>query len=290
MEEAIIITIRMSKYAGKNQEEKKNMKKIISIFLVVAMFLTLSACGVKEEVTKKIEEKASKAIQEVSEKIEEKMDEQIDEEVKEDQIFDSNLTGMALLNSIQQKSPTSYRVESETTLGDGSVSTTVTYFQDDYTRMETEGALSSGKSIMIYDPVAGATYQYEEGTNTGVVFYDEEDSEMDIEMEMDMDMSSSMNLSDLANASSEDVTARVEDYNGEEVVYIEAVYQDEEGSGKSYMWYSTKYSMALKYELYFNDVLTVTNMAKEYEVNLHLDKSLFVPPSDVEFQEFSFGF
>ena len=51
------------------------------------------------------------------------------------------------------------------------------------------------------------------------------------------------------------------------------------------MWYSTKYSTPLKYEVIAGEQPMMTLKVVEIESNIKVDASLFEPASDIEFQE-----
>ena len=53
------------------------------------------------------------------------------------------------------------------------------------------------------------------------------------------------------------------------------------------MWFSTKYMIPLKFEINSGGTVVLTQMVTNIESNNNIDDSLFVPPSDVEFSNFS---
>ena len=93
-------------------------------------------------------------------------------------------------------------------------------------------------------------------------------------------------LAALVEGSSEALSARVEMLNGEEVVYIEATESDDElGEVFVQMWYSAKYNTPLKYEVNIGDKTMMELIVTHVEKDVTLDKSLFLPPDTVNFQE-----
>ena len=195
--------------------------------------------------------------------------------------LDSSLEGMDLINSMKMNAPEKMILETETT-GSNFASTATIYYSGENSRIET---LMSGeeKQIMIYNAEKAATYQYKEGETTGIVMFDGEDPE---DME-DMEETDDLTLEDIIGESSGDIIARVEMLDGEEVVYIETV-ENEEGVGDITvkMWYSSKYSIPLKYEMEMNGKIMSSYMVKNIKTDEKIDDKLFMPPSDVEFMDY----
>ena len=90
--------------------------------------------------------------------------------------------------------------------------------------------------------------------------------------------------------SDEDVIARVEDLNGEEVVYVEMSTIEEEMTVKINMWHSVKYGITLKYEMYMNDTIVVENIVTDFDVKSKIDDSMFEKPEGIEFTDFTMNF
>jgi hypothetical protein len=269
------------------------MKKILIISIAVLMLaIGLTACSENLKTTQELNQTEdaqndaqtsdtepindTEELKEADEEVADKVDEEVSS-------VDKNLTGFALLESIKFNAPKEFVMTTETTMPDGSIAIATTYTKGTSTRMETKSAMFDGKMIMIYNADEGATYQYTEGETTGILMLDGEE-----QMDMDMDMSAPT-LKDLVDASSEDITAKMDMLDGEEVIYIEATEADEDmGEGNVYMWYSVKYSVPLKYEFYLNDQLVASAAVTHIDAKEKLDDALFQKPEGVEFQEFSF--
>lgn len=265
------------------------MKRIFILFLTLALGVSvLGGCEKtqnSDEVAKKVEESVTnKEKNTTQEAVGDDSKESNSKAEEENKPIDKNLTGLELLKSVEYKVPKSYVIETDMTMTDGSVSKTTTYMQDSSTRIETISALTPGKLIMIYDAKEGATYQYTEGEKTGILMLDGED-ENDETMERDM---SAPSLKDLVDGASENIVAKLDTLEGEEVVYIETTESEEDmGDVKVCMWYSTRYSIPLKYEMYMNGAVVIQSVVKKLEVNINIDEDLFKAPKDVKFEEFS---
>ena len=208
-------------------------------------------------------------------------EEQEEQEEQEDTAESENdLSGKLLLDSIEFKVLDSVVMVSEMIGFDGNSVESKMFKKGENTRTEME-SLGMGLQIMIYNAELGATYQYVEGQTSGIVLYDDAE---DMMSEMDM---STPTFVDLVDGSGDDITARMDSLNGEEVIYIETTESDEDmGDADVFMWYSTKYCVPLKYEMYINGNLvvssTVTHISEE-----SIDSSLFEPPSNIEFSNYS---
>lgn len=199
-----------------------------------------------------------------------------------EQKVSANLSGLELLKSVNYKIPDSLIMETETVMADGSKATAKTYQKGEFTRMESTSEY--GDSVIIYNPDDGMTYQYNVGQTQGVLIPDDEETMMDMGSDEDM---SAPDLSDLIESSGEDVVARIETIDGHEAIYVESTVDDEEGSFNTKMWFSTEYSIPLKYEVEMNGQVIVAYTVTNIQFNVNVDDSLFVPPSDIEFADLS---
>ncbi len=204
-------------------------------------------------------------------------------EIQETKALNSSLEGAELLNSLSMSKPKSMKMVMEiNTFGTKTISTV--YYDGDNSRAETvvDGI---GTNVVINNAAEKVVYNYVEGSGQGVKIIDA-DSELVEEAGLMMDMSTK--LAAITDASSEDITARVETLDGEEVVYIEATEADEDmGDMLVKMWYSTKYSAPLKYEVITGEQPLMTLKMVEIESGIKVDPSMFEPASDIEFQEVS---
>ncbi len=195
--------------------------------------------------------------------------------------LDPSLEGSALLNSLNLSRPKSLKMVMETSAF-GTKTMSTMYYDGDNSRTETvvEGL---GTSVVINDAINKVMYNYVEGSGQGVKIIDA-DSEAAEDAGLMMDMSTK--LAELTDASSDAIIARVETFDGEEVVYIEATEVDDEmGNIHVKMWYSTKYSTPLKYEVIAGEQTMMTLKVVEIESDIKIDPVMFVPASDIEFQE-----
>jgi|LGOV01.1.fsa_nt_gb outer membrane lipoprotein-sorting protein len=196
--------------------------------------------------------------------------------------IDTNLTGIELLESLKLEIPESLIMETETIGVEGMNSKSKTCLKGDNMRMEIESP-ELGKNITIYNANEGKTYQYQDGESTGYVFLDSEtdDDEID-ESEM---MPSYADVID--ETVSQDIIARNEVLDGEDVIYIETTEVDESGNIESSMWLSKKYGTMLKYELVQNGEVIMSSKVTHIEANVNIDDALFNPPANVEFVDVS---
>ncbi|WP_206459110.1 hypothetical protein [Anaerovorax sp. IOR16] len=192
--------------------------------------------------------------------------------------IDASLEGMELLATIQYNPPKNMVTETEM-VGAGFSSNATTYYNGENSRIETLTS-DMGKQITIYNAQKGETYQYTEGEKTGILMADGEDSE-------DMEGADVPSFKDLVDESSENVVARVEKLDGEDVIYIETT-QSEEGMGDVIvqMWYSAKYCIPLKYEMIMNGQVMTSFVVKNVKTDVKMQDDLFIPPSDIEFMNY----
>lgn len=200
--------------------------------------------------------------------------------------LDENLTGAELLASLSIVTPDSLSMTSVTNGLYGDNISMTTMIQGENSRFEMEMP-EIGRQVIIYNASEGITYQYVEGQTTGLMFSDSDlsvDDELSADLETE-EMTSS--LSDLSSDLTGDFTARVDELNGEKVIYIETTEDNGDGTVMDVkMWYSIQYGLPLKYEIYSQGQLVasteVTDISSE-----KLDSSLFEKPAGIEFTDFS---
>jgi outer membrane lipoprotein-sorting protein/outer membrane murein-binding lipoprotein Lpp len=251
------------------------VKKNIMILIAMVLMLSITGCS-NEKTTEKGTDSG-----EVNQQVEQSNTQAEETKETKENKLDSSITGLELLKSVQYKAPKSLIMEAEVTGFEGFVSKTITYNKGQNSRMETEGA-DVGKQIVIYNADEGATYQYKEGDAQGIVMLDGEDEDA---MEMGM---ATPTFADLVDESSENIVARVEKLDGEEVIYIETKESEgAEGEATVYMWYSPKYSVPLKYEFHMNGKRMLSSVITKIEADVAVDDDYFTPPSDVKFMNYS---
>lgn len=263
------------------------MKKKIIFMLIVVLIMSVVGCS-NEKAIENTENSTDNTQQAATTNNDEKQQEAATEsEIKKEEApkeksIDISLQGADLLASIKYNPPKSMIIETKLT-GSGMESKAITYYSGENSRTETS-AEGLGKQIVIYNAEEGITYQYTEGESQGVKLIDDEDPE-------DNEMAEGMwepNFADLVDASSEDITARVENLDGEEVVYIEATESDEDmGDVDVLMWYSVKYSVPLKYEMQMNGQVMMSAVVTKIEADAKIDHDMFIPPNDIEFMEYN---
>ena len=242
--------------------------KLLSILLIATVSLGVVACSSNE---KPAEQPAEQNIEESS------------ANNQETKGIDKNLEGIELVNSLDSKRPDKLVIKSEMTAF-GTTTKMATYYDADKTRTEVDTA-NMPKSILIHIPSDGVMYSYVEGETQG---YKMIGADTTYAEEMGLMFDDSSLLKELVEASSNDMSARVENLDGEEVVYIEATETDEEiGNMLVKMWYSSKYGTPLKYEVVVGETTMMALNVTEISDNEKIDKSLFEPPTDVNFEEMS---
>jgi len=259
----------------------KQIMKRKGFLLVIIMILSFSlvACG---ETKVSLNANANENENEMNNNanIEEAEEEEaMDEAMAEEASLDSNLMGIELLSTLSTVQPKTLKMEAETNSFGMSMST-ITYVDGNKTRLETDmGEL--GTSITINLPDENVVYYYEKGKTQGTKITDisQEDA-----MEEGYISNDSELFAEITNSPSNNIIARVEVLDGEEVVYIEATEADEDmGEMLVKMWYSVKYATPLKYELISAGDVLASYKVTSIEMNTKLDGALFAPPADVEF-------
>jgi outer membrane lipoprotein-sorting protein len=197
--------------------------------------------------------------------------------------LDENLSGAALLSSLNFSYPDSLKMTTKTTLADSLDTTSTTYTKGDNFKMEMEMP-DVGKQITIYNATEGVTYQYTEGQTTGFSFKDQEMSTNLGDLDLDAGVTS---IDDITDVFPENVVARVETLDGEKVIYIETTENDgQSGTVEMRMWFSTKYGVPLKTEILNNGTLTMSSVVTDISDGDIAD-SQFTPPSNIVFTDFS---
>ncbi|MBN2899823.1 MAG: hypothetical protein JXO44_13725, partial [Clostridia bacterium] len=202
------------------------------------------------------------------------------QETENEVALDASLEGLNLVQSITGKRPSKLLIESEM-VAFGMTTKMKTYYENNNSRTEID-VTDMEKSVLINLGDEGVMYQYVYGEENGIKMTDvTEDYAEEMSLRMDVSM-----LADMTEASSEDVTARVETLDGEEVIYIEATESDEDmGEVLVKMWYSEKYATPLKYEVIVGETTMASMHVTKVTTSVNFDQSMFVPPSDVAFQE-----
>lgn len=195
--------------------------------------------------------------------------------------LDLSLKDKALVDSLKGDRPKTMKMESEM-IAYGMTSQILTYYDGSKTRTETS-IPQAGKSICIFLEDEGVMYSYVEGDTDGTKMIG---ANSDLAEEMGLRIDNTDLLVALVEGSSEVLSARVETLNGEEVVYIEATESDDElGEVFVQMWYSVKYNTPLKYMMNIGEKTMMELIVTHVERDVTLDKSLFLPPDNVNFME-----
>lgn len=255
--------------------------KLLIVLMILTLMVSIVGCS-SEEPTKSTDD-----INETTNVEETEVNEDVDTDEENKTVetdikpLDTSLEGIDLINSLSSEKPKSMMIKTEVTaFGMATISTA--YYDGENFRTETD-VQGLGTTVLISNAKDGAMYSYTEGQSQGVKIIDA-DTDFAEEMGLMMDMGSK--FSAIIDASSEDIIARVEKLDGEEVIYIEATEADEEmGEVDVFMWYSTKYCTPLKYEIVLGEQPMLTLKVVEIEKNINIDKDMFYPPSDVAFED-----
>ncbi len=239
------------------------MKFLVTILLLM---FTLSSCGnskdQKDEGTSKVEETG-----EVNEAIE-------------------------LLKSLNKERAESFKAVTTAEFF-GMSTVTNAYFDKDKIRVEMgvqglEGMGDMPANIFIYLKDENALYSFVEGDMEGAKV-------LEVSEEQALDMSGSLgasSLQDLIGDEPQNIIVEKTELDGEEVVYIEAkedlpVAEGEDAADEMLvkMWYSEKYGIFLKYEIYAGEELFMTSTVTEVSSDVEFDEAMFTPPADIEYEE-----
>lgn len=252
-------------------------KNLFVIVLALLMAVALMACSAEEAVETAQEPKEESAqVEEVVEEAEEEIEEA--EEDKEEALEDST-EGADLLSQLSGQMPKSLKMKM-TTESFGMVTSSISYYEGDNTRTEImiEGL---GTSVIIYNADEEIIYSYVEGEELATRIMG---ADIDSAEEIGLTVDITNKYTELTEEIPDNMIARKEELDGEEVVYIEVTEVDDEmGEMLIKMWYSTKYNTPLKYEVLVDGqsfmLLTVT----ELETDMDIDSSIFMPPMGMEF-------
>ncbi len=205
----------------------------------------------------------------------------VEEPMEEEGLLDSTLSGIELLKSFNLLKPDTLRVEAETnSLGMEIYS--VTYVDGNKTRFESDMG-DFGSSITISLPEEGVVYYFEKGSTQGTKIIGMTEDEM---YDSGYIMDDTELFSEITNNPSENIVAKVDMLNGEEVVYIEATESEEDmGEILVKMWYSVKYGMPLKYEIITGEGTMASYLVTAIEKNVKFDNDIFLPPDGMELTE-----
>lgn len=258
--------------------------KIFVLLMVLSLSVTLMACGEKESQEPQVSNETNAEAVVPKDQVEPvektQAEEKTDTEDANKEESSDEKNGVDLFQSMKTQRPEKLRIVSEMTAYN-MTTTMTTYYDGDKSRTEID-IPDMPKSILISIPDEQIVYQYVYGESTGmkITGVDKEGAE-----EMGLMMDTSL-LTALTDGASDDITAKAEKLDGEEVIYIEATQADEDmGEMLVKMWYSEKYAIPLKYEVYVGEALmTKLNVIKIHDkVNYNADT--FMPPEDVDFQE-----
>jgi len=264
-------------------------KMISSLIIMFLLSLSLTACGKEaEEVSVQTDDSAQSTVEEqtADEPSQEPAETAETAEPEEEQVNDDNagidvsLEGQALLASLSNSRPDKFMI-SATLTSYGMTSQTTIYYDDKNSRTETD-VPGMGKSVLISLPDENVMYSYTEGSSIGIKMTGTDDPYAD---EGDFGVDEEM-ISGIVEDPSENIVARADTLNGEDVVYVETTESEEDmGEVLIKLWYSAKYSVPLKYEMYVGDQKMATYEVTEIADGSSIDSALFQPPSDVDFQE-----
>jgi hypothetical protein len=260
------------------------MKKILLILLTLISLTYLSACSSDSQSNNDQEVnqttiKANEAmtLAEVTENLAVEKTESV-EISNEDNL--EGLEGIELLKALVVNEPNNLYVVSEMS-GSGMNFTTKSYYKDGNYRTEMNMA-GLGNQITIFNNDESVTYQYTEGDVTGIKMTEisdmyEEGNSIEVP-----------DLTELVEAETDIMSAKVEMLDGEETVLIETA-SNEDGVGEISikMWYSVNYGIPLKYEMLVNGQVTMTSKVTELDAKSKLDSKLFEAPDGVEFVDFN---
>ncbi len=248
-------------------------KKMFVLLIMLCLMAMLIACGEKE--SEQPEEANQTNVEAEAPEEEAQPAEEMEAEEKPDDAM-----GMDLIKSIGTKRPQTLRMVSEITASN-MTTTMTTYYDGNKSKTEID-VPDMPKSILINIPDEGIMYQYVYGDATGIKITgaDEEGAE-EMGLMVDTDM-----LTSLTEGASDDITARKESLDGEEVIYIETTESDEDmGEMLVKMWYSEKYATPLKYEMYAGETLMTELKVTKINDNVNFNADTFMPPVDIDFQE-----
>jgi hypothetical protein len=259
--------------------------------MVICLSLTMMACNNQEENQKEVTNDSTNNESLVkddtsvgtidSEDISNSdSEESVASETQEDVELGESDEGIKLVQNMINERPTTMRIVSEITAFN-TTTTMTTYYDGDKSKKEID-VVGLPKSILIHLPEEEVMYQYVYGEAMGIKITGADQASAE---EMGMMMDTSL-LQGLVDGASDDMVARVEELDGEEVIYIEATEADEDvGEMLVKMWYSERYATPLKYEIYLGESMISQLKVTKIHDNVAFNADTFLPPSDVDFQE-----
>jgi len=261
------------------------MKRISYFLCIIIVIMITVGCGEKEGKiednlkTVNSEEKAEENIIAEQENIDE-VKKDGDVEIKEPEKSEE-LKGLDLINSTEVEKIDNYMIDYEIDMKDVGTSKMLMYYDNNSTRMETTNPMYPGKIIVIFNSEDGVMYQYTEGQSTGIMMKNtDEMGNDDFEMWKIDEYSLDNYLSEL----NENVIAKNEILDGKEVLYIET----NENTGEIIkIWFSKKYGLPLKYEIYSDSNIVMSMKITNMKINTKLDSNLFIKPKNIDFFDFS---
>lgn len=183
------------------------------------------------------------------------------------------LTGEALVKAVLQRTPEKLFVVTESISGTVK-STSISYMVHDFIRNEADS--DEGKQVMIYNPDEEMTYTYNEDIKTGMKFSDGEDA---------AEQGGLINEDDYEDFEGL-ISAELTSLNGEEVIYLVAVIDEDGVSSETRTWVSTKFKYPVATEIYYNGTLAVKSRVLEISDDFKVDDTLFIVPDDIQFIDF----
>lgn len=262
------------------------MKKILSIFLIGILLMSMVACSGKTEEAPPVSEPdvaedVADAPEEETEVVEVE-EESVPETAPtvEEKTFDASLSGMDLLKSIIPVKRDTMKMVYNLTDYTGAKTVTTAYYKGENVRYENDNE-AYGMQIVIYNDDLLKTYYYMEGQSTGIEMAEKDD------MASDPGYSTEQLLA-ISEEYGDDVSIGVDLLDGEEVIVMESTMVEEGQTMVAKVWYSPKYGMTKKMELYMDDQLITTMIVEEIEINIPVDDTLFTPPEGITFTTYSF--
>lgn len=251
--------------------------------IILCLVLALAACGQEPKVsddTASTEVEKEKIAEEELVEARSSTSESVTEIANNQDVVDETLENVALVKSLSNQRPNKLLIESEMTAFNMTTKMK-TYYNGKNSRTEID-VPDMAKSILIHLADEEVMYQYVYGQATGVKMTG---ANSDYAEEMGLMMDTSM-LAEITNASSKDITAKVDMLGDEKVVYIEATQSDEDmGEVLVKMWYSEKYATPLRYEIIVGETTMAHLEVTKITDSVSIDESIFTPPSDVTFEE-----
>jgi outer membrane lipoprotein-sorting protein len=242
--------------------------------------VSLIGCGEKESEKPEETKQTNVEVEESKDEVKAVEEMKHEEKANTEETSDDLSQGIDLVKSIVTERPQTLRIVSETTSFNMTTAMT-TYYDGDKTKVEID-VPNMAKSILIHIPSEEVMYQYVYGEPTGMKITGADKSSAE---EMGLMVDTSL-LAALKDGASDDIIARKEYLDEEEVIYIEATQSDEEMEEMLVkMWYSEKYATPLKYEVYVEETLMTEFKVTEINDNVNFNDDTFMPPSDVVFQE-----